>query len=217
MVDKVHITKGGIQALNWDSGVRQYVEQKIRSGVHVLRCACHIGAGVTLGDIVRAVEQDRDLVRFLEQWSWCDVEAFHFEARKPATAISALSYIEIAKHFEWDDHEAQETIHVSGIRQPDADGVTHYGLDFTPVNELAHLPVRLRPDMEILRNHKKLGEAPCKFTLLDILGEIYWEISFYGSPEHRDRKRAEWQESVREIEEGRAMLMPWNPQEDLMN
>jgi hypothetical protein len=62
MADKVHITKSGIQALKWDSDVRQYVEQRIRSGVHVLRCACYIDAGVTLGDIFRAVEQDRAML-----------------------------------------------------------------------------------------------------------------------------------------------------------
>jgi hypothetical protein len=128
---------------------------------------------------------------------------------------SELSYIEIAKYFEWDEHEAQETIDVSGIGEADQHGMTHYGIDFTPVNQLVHLPVRLRSEMEIRKDHKKIGEAPCTFTLLDVLGEIYWEISFYGSPEDRDRQRAELQESVREIEEGRAMLTPWNPKEDL--
>ncbi|MFN0167274.1 MAG: hypothetical protein ACKV22_12665 [Bryobacteraceae bacterium] len=217
MADKVHLTKSGIQALTWDSDVRQYVEQKIRTGVHVLRCACHIDADVTLGDIFRAVEQDPGLVRFLEQWSWCNVEAFHSEARKPAPEASDLSYIEIAKYFEWDEHEAQENIHVSGIGKPDEHGVTHYGLDFSPVNQLVHLPVRLRPEMEIHKDHKKQGEAPCTFTLLDVLGEIYWEISFYGSPEDRELKSAELRGSVREVEEGRATLIPWNPPEDLVN
>jgi hypothetical protein len=68
----------------------------------VRRCACHIDAGVTLADVFRAVEQDPDLVRFLEHWSWCDLDAFHSEARKPATPASDRSYIEIAKYFEWD-------------------------------------------------------------------------------------------------------------------
>jgi hypothetical protein len=62
-----------------------------------------------------------------------------------------------------------------------------------------------------------LGEAPCTFTLLDVLGGIYWEISFYGSPEDRDRQRAELQQSVREIEEGRATLVPWKPPEEPVN
>lgn len=217
MADKVHITKRGIQALEWDSDARQYVEQKIPTALHVLRCACHLDADLTLGDLFRAVEQDPELVRFVAEWSWCNVEAFHAEARKPAAKTSDLAYIEIAKYFEWDDREAHEIIDVSGIGEPDEHGATHYGLDFTPLNELVHLPVRLRPEMEIHRDHKKLGEALCMFTLLDVLGEIYWEIGFYGSPEDRDREGAELRESVRDVEEGRATLIPWEPPEDIVN
>lgn len=216
MADTVHITKRGIKALKWDSEVRQYVEQEIRFGLHVLRCACHLDEGVTLADIFHAVEQDPDLVRFLERWSWCDLNAFHEEARKPAAAASDLFYIEIAKYLKWDERDAQETIEVSGIGEPDEHGMTHYGLDFIPVNQLVELPVRLRPEMRIWKDHKKLGEAPCTFTLLDILGEIYFEISFYGSPEDRDCQSAELQETMREIEEGRARLIRWNPREDLI-
>ncbi len=218
MADKVHITRRGIQALEWDSDVRQFVEQKMPTALSVLRCACHIDAGVTLGDIFRAVEQDQELVRFLERWSWCNVKAFHSEARKPTTGkASDLLYVEIAKYFEWDDREAQEILDVSGIGEPDEHGMTHYGLDFTPVNQLVHLPVRLRPQMEIHKDYKKVGEAPCTFTLLDVLGEIYHEISFYGSPEDRDREAAGLRESMREVEEGRATLIPWEPPEDTVN
>jgi hypothetical protein len=200
MADKVYTTKRGFQALQWDADVKQYLEQSIPTALHVLRCECHIESGVTLGDIFQAVEQDRELVRFLEEWSWCDVQAFHAEAGKPTSKPSDLEYIEIAKYFEWNAWGAQETVDVSGIGEPNEDGGTHCGLDFTPVNELVHLPVRLRPQMQIHKDHKRLGEAPCTFTLLDVLGEIYWEISFYGSPDERDRSRAELQESMSEVD-----------------
>ena len=95
--------------------------------------------------------------------------------------------------------------------------MSHYAIEFTLVNELAHLPVRLGPVMEIRRDYEKIGEASCTFTLLDVLGEIYWEISFWGSPEMRDQQREELEESVREIEEGRADLVPFEPPEDLVN
>ena len=63
---------------------------------------CHIDADVTLGDIFRAVEQESELVRFLEEWSWCNVDGFHSEARRAARKQSDLAYTEIAKYFEWD-------------------------------------------------------------------------------------------------------------------
>jgi hypothetical protein len=201
MADKVHITKTGIQALRWDSEVDQYVEEEIQSGLDVLRCTCHIDADVTLGDIFRAVEQDSDLARFLGHWSWCDVAAFHAEARKPPSEASDLSYIEITKDFEWNERNAQEAIDVLGAGHTDESG---HRLDFILVNELVHLPVRLRPRMEINKDGKKLGEAPCNFILLDVLGEIYYEISFYGSPESRDEKRAGVREVARELDAGTA-------------
>ena len=217
MTDKVHITKHGIQAFEWDGDAGQHLEQKISTALHVLRCACHIDADVTLGDIFRAVEQDPELVRFLQEWSWCNLEAFHLEAQKATGKRSDLAYIEIAKYFEWDKWEAQESIHVSGIGEPCEHGTTHYGLDFTPVNELVHLPVRLQSQMEIHKDHEKLGEAPCTFTLLDVIGEVYFEISFYGNPESRDQRGAELMESVRDVKEGRANLVEWEPPRDPVN
>jgi hypothetical protein len=183
-------------------------------------CAVRVKSklAITLADIFRIVEQDPELARFLRVWAWCDLDAFHQEARKPGGRASDLHYIELAKYFEWDETEAHETIHVSGVGGPGEHGDNRYGIDFTPVNELAHLPVRLNPRTDIHRDHKKVGDAPCDFSVLDVLGEIYWEISFYGSPTTRDVKRAEIDESVREIEEGRAELIPWESVEkELLN
>ena len=218
VADNVHITKRGIQALQWDGDVKQYVERKIATALEVLRCVCHIDSDVTLKDIFGIVAQDPELARFLETWAWCDLAAFHQEASKPAARRSDLSYIEIAKYFEWEEDEAHETTDVSGVGEPDEHGHSRYGIDFTPVNELAHLPVRLNPRIEIRQHQKKIGDAPCHFTLLEVLGEIYWEISFYGSPASRDEKRAELDESIREVEEGRAELIPWESiKEEFLN
>ena len=67
MADEVHLTKHGIQVLGWDGEVGQYVERKIPTALEVLRCACHIDAAVTLGDIFRAVVQDPELVNFRQR------------------------------------------------------------------------------------------------------------------------------------------------------
>ena len=88
MADKVHITKRGFQALGWEADVEQHLEQTISTALHVLRCACHIESGVTLSDIFQAVEQDRELVRFRKEWSWCNVEAFRAEIHKDHKRLS---------------------------------------------------------------------------------------------------------------------------------
>jgi hypothetical protein len=206
MADAVHIVKGGIQALEWDG--EQRVETKVATALPFLRCECAIDADVTLGDIFRIVEQDTELARFLKAWTWCDLDAFHEEAHKPVLQTTHLAYIEIAKAFEWDEGGAHETIDVSGVAGNDDRGNSRYGLDFTPVNELAPLPVRLNTLMDIRRGPQKAGEAHCHFTLLNVLGEIYWEIGFYGSPASRDREREEIEAREQEIEDGRVECIP---------
>jgi hypothetical protein len=208
MAEKVHLTKAGIQALEWNGEAGQYVDKPISNALAVLRCDCYIDSGVTLGDIFRAVDRYPELVGFLRAWSWCNVQAFHAEACKPADSPSDLFHIEILRSFEWDEDGARQTIDVCGIGEPWGNGQTNYGIDFTPVNQLVHLPVRIRPRMEIRNDSGKVAEVPCKFTLLEVLGEIYWEISFFGSPADRDEKHAEIQESARDIQEGRAELAP---------
>jgi hypothetical protein len=172
---------------------------------------------VTLGDIFQAVEHDTELAAFIEHWAWCNLSAFHSEARTPATEASELACIEIAKSFEWNAREAQEAIDVSGVGKANGHGGTHYGLDFTPVNQLVHLPVRLRPEMEIRNDRKKLGTAPWRFTLLEVLGKIYLEIDFYGNPEDRDRESVELKETLRNGHEGLAPAVRLNPPHEIQD
>lgn len=212
---KVHISPIGFQALEWDSEIRQYVEKSQPTFLTRLRDACHINSDTTLGDIFSAVERDRPLAAFMAAYSWCDVKAFHAEAKRPCLTPSDLHFIEISKHFEWGDGgDAGETISVSGISL-DKDGtIIHWGIDFIPVNELVHLPVRLKPTIDIRKNMETVGEDNCTFSLLEVIGEIYWEISFFGSPDQRDDLARELQDAIREIDDGTAELIPI---EDVLN
>jgi hypothetical protein len=213
----VHLTKIGVQVLKFNADARQYLEEKISTTLHVLRCECYIDADITLEDIFRAVEQDPDLARFLQEWSWCNVHDFHLEARKPASKNVNLTHLEVGKSFEWDDLAAYEIIIFDGVGEPDECGSTHYAINFNPVNEFVHLPVRLRLKEEIWKDHKKLAEAPCTLTLLEVLGGIYWEISFHDSPESRDEFDAKLLQSVQDLEEGRATWEPLEQPKDQVN
>lgn len=191
MVGEVRITKNGILAFRWDGEARRHVTCNFATALHLLRWPCRIEPDVTLEDVFRAVERDHKLMQFLEVFSDCDIAAFHREARRATNQQSDLAYIEIAKRFEWRKRGARQTIHLTCTGESADRGATRYGLDFIPVNNLVHLPVRLSERIEIWQGRKKLGEAPAAFTLLEVLGEIYWEIGFYGNPESRDREAAE--------------------------
>lgn len=238
MPDKVHITKTGFQPMEWDGEVGQYVEKPIKEVLAILRVNCHIDAGVTVWDIFRAVDQHPKLKEFIGCWAWCDVDAFHREAAIDPEKPCDLDYIEISKYFSWHDapkydlFDGGENLDCSGRgkpqgethRDPSPDGTISWGIDFTPVNELRHLPVKLAPKMKIQKEGdgqgtpwlENVGEAECYYTLLDVLGELYYEISFHGSPKDRDERSAELRQAVDEIQSGRATLVPYEPDKEVI-
>lgn len=66
---------------------------------------------------------------------------------------------------------------------------TPYGVWCSPINTYAHLPLKLKMDVEIYD-----GPAPAKFvipsvgyTLMDLFQGFFWEISFSGPPVKRDK------------------------------
>jgi hypothetical protein len=198
----VSITKSGFRPVKRDMDAGQPTGVEVGTYVSQLRSTCSIDPDVTLADIFAAVERDDPLTEFLRQYSWCDVPAFHAEARAPLTQplnLPHLEYIEISKYLDFDDDHAEETVKVKGIGEPYADGRRRYGIDLTAVNELAPLPVRLHSMGEVRRDDKIIAQAPASFTLLEVLGEIYFEISFHGSPVQRDVLMADLREAAEEV------------------
>lgn len=235
MGDKVHITKAGFQALAWDGEAQQYVEEHLPSMVCRLRCACHIDQGVTLGDIFKAVAADRALCDFIGEYSWCNMDIFHAEAEREPPARedhnnNKLKYLRLSKRFEFHEDLDPELssgdmdIDFSGLgpptpddlenghAHPDTDGNIYWALDFTPVNELRDIPVRLDPIMEIRKGRcgeETIAKVTAWFSLLEVLDGIYMEISFHGTPAKRDAVMATLQEQVEDIKAGRAKTVPW--------
>ena len=111
----------------------------------------------------------------------------------------------------WDAHKPGGQFYEAGK------SYTHcnrYAIEMTPLNQLCHLPLRLDPVMTIRPNltHKTTLEpleipAP-GITLLQLLYHVFWELSFFGTPEDRDAEREELQERVRRIDTGEAKLIP---------
>lgn len=215
MSEKVHITKSGLKWMSWDGDTRQYVEDQRSNFTRCLRVACYIDSDVTLGDVFRAVAAHPELMKIVGDYSWCDMAAFHEEAVKPGK-FTDLKYLLVSKYFEFDEHEGHEALDFGGIgpsevddpRTADQDGNMHWAIDFTPVNELASLHVRLSPTMDIFHDHKKIGSAPACFSLLEVLDAIYDEISFHGSPRSRDERGDELEAIVKSVKDGTAKLTP---------
>jgi hypothetical protein len=83
---------------------------------------------------------------------------------------------------------------------------TRYGIEYTPINELKTLPVYLNDTMkyvDVKDNWKEVFSVHVGFTVYDVIGAILYEISWAGSPKHRD---AQWGRIVGDVEEARKQL-----------
>ncbi len=85
---------------------------------------------------------------------------------------------------------------------------TGYAVEFTPVNNLAHLPIRVSPKalffppyVESDRDFHRTGfELTIKPTLWCFITSIFWELTFAGStPNAIDDHAQEIQNSVKEV------------------
>jgi hypothetical protein len=160
---------------------------------------------VTFADLLRAVERSPELRDFLARYSWCaGLVPFHDEALRTAPSTAAeqqdadrLVALELYRVLALRPDGVPSWVDVEGVGAPDQRGVaTAYDIGLTPTNQLASLPLRLRPTMEILDERASgavslgivsLGAVPAHYTLLEALAAMYWELSFYGAtPARRD-------------------------------
>ena len=73
-----------------------------------------------------------------------------------------------------------------------------YAIEFSPIQELKDLPI-------IIDN--KIDGLIIPIDLHTILYEIFWELSFLGSPKERDEKSKGLAAQVKQIEDGTAVLL----------
>jgi len=104
----------------------------------------------------------------------------------------------------WGKYEPQEDEVYGEGEQP----LTHtsYGIEFTPLYRLKHLPIILDKTF-IIRDKNELGnslsvvEGEKEFSVFEVFGAILSEISFAGLPEDRDEKWKDVVDTKKEYEE----------------
>jgi hypothetical protein len=224
MIHLVKITKDGFLATKNDEEEILLQGEDVFTG---LRSECEIEEGVTLGDILNLVDKNEHLKKFLSNYCLLHIDAHHDSALEEPEEHERLSYLEIDWCAEvWLDdryNDLELYPNFSGYKNEDD---TRYGLDFTPLNQLVYLPVKLNNDSSIhLMGSKERGEGwklesktariKCErsFSLLDVLDGIYWEIGFHGSPKSKEQKKEDLNEVVEEMKEQveKGIAQPINP------
>jgi hypothetical protein len=230
----IHITKDGFKRFEWDGDLQQDVEQEFDSILCLREGVTQIEEGVTLGEIITFTYQDEFLRGFIGCYSTCNVGAFYEELQrgvKPIAADEEVQHCTVAMRVEISEpnkHKPAKVLDISLDFHGRGANDQHWGLDLSPLAEIAALPFRLEANAAIQRYvcapatwrrwRRLLGlpertlevEDGLRYTpsLLEVLDGIFFDISFHGSPAARDARRLEVEKAAQEIRDGTAKLAP---------
>ena len=105
-----------------------------------------------------------------------------------------------------------------------ADNEPHerYALDFTPTNNIRHVPIVVSDRVAIYQHDTK---TPLKatwapyITLMELAYRVVYELTFFGHPDQRNEKLEELKNTVEQFKKDKASSTPlsFKSSEDLMN
>jgi hypothetical protein len=181
------IVKQGGQAerKDWDSEAGSYTFQDVTDTLsRYLKWPISLEEGVVIRDIFALAKTlDENIRQVFSPWADLFIEEALQPPQNPLTDVEYLEFYRVICIEEGCD---------AMVSFPDFHGI---GTDEIPCSvwpcpayEYAHLPVKLKRDLEIYE-----GRAPAKFvipsvafTLMDIFQGLFWEISFSGPPDKRN-------------------------------
>lgn len=178
--EKVEITKNGFKSIVWKNN--KYNTIKI-SPSKSLKTKCSIANNVTLRDIFKNVEKDKDLSNFISMYSWCSDIKQYYKNCKPCKKDKGLKYLEIYWAGEVENYDIQDELYIF----PCLHGVgekNNYIVSYSLLNTIGHLPLKLNTSIEITKSHypknplksDTLLKCNKQFTLLEVLDTIYSEF-----------------------------------------
>ena len=212
----------------------EYVKKRVYRLCPYLNETVELSKDFTFGDLFKIIEREVNVfdVIFSSHLGHHSLQLWTDEIKKPGPEKDdEIDYLEVYRYGEYwgkDDDHIELSVGFSGVSNNLED--PSYGLGFTPLNKLKHLPLRLNEDFEIsevkipprivlflVRLLKKIGipigkwdnpfnhtyiKGKTQFSVYELISAILYEISFYGDPEKRDSKIDELDKMVDEIKNG---------------
>lgn len=222
---EIELCADGIFVRKWDH--RKQIETRKRAKksnvCSYLQDPCKIAEGTTLGEIFEIVDKYKLLKLVIAQYSKCAyIDEFHEQAKElpPEDAKQTpISHLEISwaseiytlkENGETESHfEIYTDFHGFGLFEDGKIGT--YSVSYSPMYELANLPVTLNNKFTIHQIPEKIlpqVEYTRNFTLLDVLDAIYDDISFMGGPQDNKRFLEELNETEESISSGEVAMIP---------
>lgn len=175
-----------------------------------------LGESVTFGRFFEIISLNKDLIEKI--YHSClggySLTPFMFEIEDIPDRKNNLDYVEICWSCDKYDDEFNISSSFHGIGSKDNGEEETYAIEFTPLNNLKNLPLRLNTNLSYFVLPKGKGKKAKDvylgdryFTLYDVLYAILFEITFNGDPKNRNSRLAELEdiaeESSAEIESGK--------------
>lgn len=94
-----------------------------------------------------------------------------------------------------------------------------WAIEFTPLHKLLDTPLKIEKTSvyitrfrgyKVTSTQEYINPEIEYISLFSFVTEPIWELSFCGEPRSRDEKKKELDDSVEEIENGTATLIPWD-------
>jgi hypothetical protein len=203
--------KKSLLTVKWNPDKKKDEEYVAKHPLLHINSTCEFDEGVTLKTIMNLVASDELLTKVVAFYSSVNnIEDFHKEVNKKCTKkAKEVDYLEIYRSGDIFDGELSSWTDWHGVNtkekckycgKKDWPDHGHYiSYSYTPVNEVAHLPIRLNERFILRENEKVVLDVNQKFTLIEVLNAIYYDISFHGGPKDRDKFLGEMNEQVKKI------------------
>lgn len=79
---------------------------------------------------------------------------------------------------------------------------TGFAIELTPIPYLLDYPLRYNPECLVIENYEvKDKYEVLELTLIDLVKNVFWELSFFGSPAERNVKSEELEEVFESFED----------------
>lgn len=107
------------------------------------------------------------------------------------------------KEDKWEDYDKEQPVWKKGQR-------INWGIDFMKMEELLPLPILINEEFKIYKDISDANWSPDnavdfvakkKMSLYDVIGAIFWELSFYGGPVDKQEQKEEIDRRYDEVKE----------------
>lgn len=245
-MERIEIKKDGkLYKIEWiydeekHEGEYQDIDITEHAIKYLLDGPCTIADGITLRDIFLLLNTKIEMFDAV-LGNWCKEiveEGLNKESIRPEE-YKDIGYLELYWHYELNDHwnikkeGYDKESSLEGTLRPgfhgvshSSEGITNWGLSYSPANELIDIPIKLSSKLDIYdsRSHddksleerriawqnKMLSADHSYYTLGNVLDGIIYELSFHGGPEDRDKHCKELKELTESIIAGEEEMKPW--------